>query len=182
MAHPETIMFIRHAEKPNHHTQGVDENGNNDPDSLTARGWQRAGALAVLFRSDVRLPVPTAIFAPAPSASDPSQRPLQTITPLARKLGFDVQSSHAKDDFAGMLADAMSTLGVVLVSWEHKVLAASLASGLGPGISIDGSVPSGWPDDRFDMVWVFEHVAHDSYRFTQVPQLVLAGDSSQPIA
>jgi hypothetical protein len=61
------------------------------------------------------------------------------------------------------------------------VLAASLASGLGPGISIDRSVPSAWPDDRFDVVWVFEHVVQDSYRFTQVPQLVLDGDSSQPI-
>jgi len=182
MAHPETIMFIRHAEKPSLDIQGVAEDGGTDPDSLTARGWQRAGALAVLFRSDARLLVPTAIFAPRPSASDPSQRPLQTITPLARKLALEVQSSHAKDDLAGMLADAMSTAGVVLVSWEHKVLAASLASGLGPGISIDGSVPSAWPDDRFDVVWVFEDVAHDSYRFTQVPQLVLDGDTSQSLS
>lgn len=128
MAHPETIMFIRHAEKPDNHTQGVDEDGTNDPDSLTARGRQRAGALALLFRSDARLLVPTAIFAPRPSTSDPSQRPLQTITPLARRLGLGIQNTHTKDDFSGMLANAMSTQGV-LVSWEHKALAASLTSG-----------------------------------------------------
>ena len=86
---------------------------------------------------------------------------MQTVTPLARKQELDIRSAHTKDDFAGMLADAMSTQGVVLVSWEHKVLAASLASGLGPGTSIDGLIPTAWPDDRFDIVWVFEHVAHD---------------------
>jgi len=181
MAHPKTIMFIRHAEKPDGNLQGVREDGSNDPESLTARGWQRAGALAVLFRNDTRLTAPTAIFAPGPSASDPSQRPLQTVMPLARALEVEVQSAHGKDDFSNMLAEAMNTPGVVLVSWEHKVLAAALASGLGPGISIDGSVPSAWPGDRFDVVWVFEHLAHDSYRFAQVPQLVLDGDSPRPL-
>jgi hypothetical protein len=35
------IMIIRHAEKPEHHgARGVDENGNEDRESLTVRGWQ----------------------------------------------------------------------------------------------------------------------------------------------
>jgi len=44
------IMIIRHAEKPEHHgPRGVDENGNEDKESLTVRGWQRAGALVQFF-------------------------------------------------------------------------------------------------------------------------------------
>ncbi len=121
------------------------------------------------------------IFAPAPTPSAPSRRALQTITPLARVLGLEPRSAYTKDDFARMLADAMSTAGVVLVSWEHKVLAASLMAGLGPGISVEGNVPSAWPTDRFDVVWVFDHVTDDHYRFRQVPQLVLDGDSSEPL-
>ncbi len=36
--------------------------------------------------------------------------------------------------------------------------------------------PQTWPDDRFDIVWVFER-ADGGWSFTQVPQLLLAGDS-----
>lgn len=151
MAHPEKIMFIRHAEKPNHEAEGIREDGRKDPESLTARGWQRAGALSVLFRSDLRLRPPTAIFAAASTEADPSERPLQTITPLSRVLALEIQNKHAKEDFGSMLIEAMNTPDVVLVSWEHKVLAAGLASGLGSGISIDGEIPRSWPDDRFEL-------------------------------
>jgi len=40
-----------------------------------------------------------------------------------------------------------------------------------------------WPDDRFDIVWVFEPGSSgDSWRLRQVPQLLLAGDRAEPIA
>ena len=36
-----------------------------------------------------------------------------------------------------------------------------------------------WPEDRFDMVWVFDRVdAH--WHLTQVRQLFLAGDRAEP--
>ncbi len=181
MARPETILFIRHAEKPNAWSQGIDQDGNPDRESLTPRGWQRAGALAVIFRTDPRLPLPTALFAPRPTSHAPSRRALQTITPLADWLRLDVDSAHAKDDFETLLVAATNTPGVVLIAWEHKVLGTALAAGLGPGIAIHGKIPRAWPDDRFDLIWSFEQVAQDHYRFTQLPQLALAGDSVQPI-
>ncbi len=183
MAHPEKISFIRHAEKPMPPVKGVDENGASDDESLTARGWQRAGALAVSFRSDPRLALPTAIFAPGTSPENPSKRALQTVAPLAAVLGLPIDSSQTKPEFQAMLAKAMATPGVVLVSWEHKVLGASLAAaGLGADFAVEGDIPAAWPDDRFDVVWLFERIAHDRYRFSQIPELLLSGDSSQPIA
>jgi hypothetical protein len=174
-------MFIRHAEKPDAHTQGVREDGTNDADCLTPRGWQRAGALAVLFAQSRTLSIPGTIYAAGPSAADPSQRALLTITPLAKKLGLEIVSKYEKDAFPNMLADAMATSGTVLVAWEHKALARGLSSGLVPGMAVDGEIPNFWPDDRFDVIWVFEHAPDDRYRFTQVPQLVLDSDGSQPI-
>ena len=46
------IMLIRHAEKPLHPSgspHGVDQEGQQDPHSLTVTGWIRAGALIELF-------------------------------------------------------------------------------------------------------------------------------------
>ncbi len=38
------------------------------------------------------------------------------------------------------------------------------------------SAPQQWRDDRFDLVWVFDLDPSGRYRFSQVPQLLLAGD------
>jgi len=48
---PETIMFVRHGEKPGEGTRphGVDHHGEHDEHSLSVKGWTRAGALAGLF-------------------------------------------------------------------------------------------------------------------------------------
>ena len=45
------IMVIRHAEKPDDAdtVSGVTLEGHQNPEELTARGWQRAGALATFF-------------------------------------------------------------------------------------------------------------------------------------
>jgi broad specificity phosphatase PhoE len=67
------IMFIRHGEKPddNGSVRAVDENGAHDPNELTVRGWQRAGALVRFFAppngkfSHPALATPTTLFAAA---------------------------------------------------------------------------------------------------------------------
>jgi hypothetical protein len=42
------------------------------------------------------------------------------------------------------------------------------------------SSPQYWPLDRFDLVWVFDRRG-DTWTFTQVPQLLLAGDRPEGI-
>src|SRR5262245_18417107 len=105
MPTPTQIMLIRHAEKPYGTQYGVTEHGNRNAESLIVRGWQRAGALVALFDPAVGslqnpyLAVPTFIYASRPVTAAPSskkgkkigsksQRPLQTITPLAARLGL----------------------------------------------------------------------------------------------
>lgn len=41
--------------------------------------------------------------------------------------------------------------------------------------------PKMWPEDRFDVVWVFTRRKDHSWTFTQVPQLLLAGDGRSVI-
>jgi hypothetical protein len=45
------ILLLRHAEKPDRSESGpgLTPEGQEDAQSLTLRGWQRAGALAVLL-------------------------------------------------------------------------------------------------------------------------------------
>jgi hypothetical protein len=78
-----TIMVIRHAEKPKVNPGepdlglGVSEMGEEDKHSLVVRGWQRAGAWAVLFGSGAfgpDYPKPGAVFAANPVAPPKGRR------------------------------------------------------------------------------------------------------------
>ena len=49
------------------------------------------------------------------------------------------------------------------------------------GIAPNADIPP-WDGDRFDMVWVFtSDTGPDGFNFTQIPQLLLPGDISDPI-
>jgi hypothetical protein len=66
----------------------------------------------------------------------------------------------------------------VLIAWEHQALPVI-------GNSIVGnntSCPQFWAENRFDLVWVFDQdIGSGEWSFHQVPQRLLAGDSSEPI-
>ena len=180
------VMMIRHAEKPLTETppHGVTVDGVNDQRSLTPRGWQRAGALVPYFVGTEGgigtsgLPVPGHLIASRIGLNSSSARPLETVQPLASRLSLAIDTRFLKGD-TGPLAQALAKIeGVALVSWEHHLI-PSIAAALvgGPGI-----VPTTWPDDRYDIVWVFERPADGSeFTFRQVPQLLLAGDTGDPI-
>jgi broad specificity phosphatase PhoE len=174
---PGRILFIRHAEKPREppceNDDGVKRNGEPDPESLTVRGWQRAGALAHFFASQQQLR-PTTIFASGIGADSKSHRPKQTVMPLARLLDIDINEGHLKNDIEPLMNDVMSRIGTVLVSWEHHRIPDLVAQLPNPP-----AVPK-WPDERFDIVWVLD-AEQTGWKFSQIPQMLLAGDSNQPI-
>ena len=179
---PKRIMFIRHAEKPGEPPgggNGVTQVGLEDDKSLTVRGWQRAGALAKFFSS--RPPMdPGVVFAAGVGHGSKSERSVETVTPLVALLklsgNVDFITSHLKDGLQPLIDDVMSRNGTILVAWEHQVIPSLIGFLPNPP-----AVPQQWPGDRFDMVWVLDR-AGNGWSFSQVPQLLLAGDSATPIS
>jgi hypothetical protein len=69
--------------------------------------------------------------------------------------------------------------GTTLVCWQHEVIPkiATLILGSAKGVR------DPWPSGRFDVVWRFTSSHHGKkWKFDQVCQQVLAGDSSKPIS
>lgn len=184
---PSVVMLLRHAEKPlgDGPPHGVTIDGTQDPESLTPRGWQRAGALVRLFVRDPsvdggpRLPTPTHLFASQVGPRSSSQRPRETLLPLSERLGLPVDSRFRKEELGELVEAILAIDGIVLVAWEHHLI-PSLATMLAGDAS---SVPPVWPDDRYDVVWVLEDTGAGGGRgFREVPQVLLAGDQPTPIA
>jgi hypothetical protein len=173
------IMIIRHAEKPVGSDQGVQSDGATDPESLIVQGWQRAGALACLF-APTHGPLQNADLAPPQflyASEGKSQRPQQTVAPLAAKLGLQ-PTTLKHDQLSDLVESALAQTGVVLICWQHEDI-PSIANLL---LGNQTTAPQHWPGDRFDLVWIFDlDAATGAYQFSQVPQLLLAGDLATPI-
>ncbi|WP_433802193.1 hypothetical protein [Actinomycetospora sp. CA-084318] len=175
-----TIMIVRHAEKPDGSTHGVDADGSTDDEGLTPRGWSRAGALGTLVAplvGPVRsgLVRPTALFASDPGDHG-SRRPGQTLTEVAAALRLPIDTTIRKADHAGIAAALVAAGGAPLVAWQHEDIPGIVAA-LG---AVTPTPPAAWPGDRFDVVWVLR-AQGAGWSFAQVPQLLLAGDSPAPI-
>ncbi len=155
---PSVVLLIRHGEDIGQ----LDFN-------LSPRGRQRAAALPKLF--DSRLPKPQVIV--ATRASKSSDRPIETVEPLARALGLPIDNRFRDDDYRALaktlLSDDRYDGKVVLVCWHHGKM-RKLAEALG----VDD--PPVWPEDQFDHVWVIRHPGRSAH-FEDVHQKLLDGDS-----
>ena len=175
------IMVIRHAEKPPSAPPpyGITLEGTRENDSLTARGWQRAGALASFFApgngafQDPSLAKPQFLYSSKPVKRKGSRRPFETIMPLAEKLKIRINSNFLKFETESMLEDAFLRDGVVLICWQREYILE-----ITDRILVNKSVmPPEWPEDRFDIVWVFDrNPSSAQYSFKQIPQSLLTGD------
>ena len=138
------IIVIRHAQKPTHKPKriGIREDGTADPESLTVRGWQHAGALAAVFAgpgsgaADALVALPDVIFAAGAgkktawigdkevAVGSHSRRPLQTVSPLAEALKLTPVTTHTKGEEQALVDDALGRPGTVLICWQHQNIAA----------------------------------------------------------
>ena len=179
------IMVIRHAEKPSDDgsIKGVDAAGKEDKHELIVRGWQRSGALARFFapRGEFTSPLlakPKTIFASKVDGDGKSLRPQHTVLELATLLNLSLVLKYGKGDEAKLVEKAIAADSPVLIAWEHEAIRHIGNLILGN----ETTIPQKWPGSRFDLVWVFDRASESSaWSFAQVPQLVLSGDSSQPI-
>jgi len=115
----ETIVFLRHGEKP---SGGYGQ--------LTCQGFNRSLALpAVLLAKYGR---PNILYAPNPAVKIPDPagsfyyiRPLATLEPLAVRLGMDVRTKYGYSDIASLQAALIAPTRddlTIFVAWEHAHL------------------------------------------------------------
>jgi hypothetical protein len=177
---PRKMMLIRHAEKPDEQGKvlGVDESGTPNPNQLSVRGWQRAGALVRFFAPINEIFVegiekPASIIACKPANGANSVRSVSTVAPLAAALGMAVNKDIGCGDESALIEFLKeNSQDAVLICWRHEPI---------PGIvrALAGNLenlPSKWPGKRFDLVWVLEK-SDSGWSFKQVAQLLLAGDA-----
>ena len=146
----ETIVFIRHGEKPP-----------NDDGQLSCRGLNRALALPAVL--DAKFGHPDFIFAPLTSVRTAHGggtfsyvRPLMTIEPTAVRAGLPVNTRYAFDDLGSLqseLCEKSYQQATIFVAWEHSKLdevVRRLVSAFGGS---EKDVPA-WPSDDFDSIFV----------------------------
>jgi hypothetical protein len=184
-----TILILRHAEKPEEAWPGpgLTPDGVVDKKSLVIRGWQRAGSWSALFGAGLGgddFPQPAAIYAADPKSlagDDPSQRPFETITPLAARLSLKPNIQYALGEEAKLVAEIVALTGCVLVCWEHKAIAESILPAIADRQVIP-AMPRKWDGTRFDVVLRFDRAVHGAqWSFRQLFPRLLSGDSDVPM-
>ena len=184
-----TLLIIRHAEKPDEAWPGpgLAPEGSPDKKSLAVRGWERAGSWSALLGAGlggVDFPQPAVIYAADPRAEtgdEPSQRPYETIRPLAARLGLKPITTYAVGQEPALAAELTALSGVVLVCWEHKAIVTTLLPALVGEQRIDG-LPQKWDGTRFDVALRVDRAAPGApWSFRQLFPRLLSGDSDAPL-
>jgi hypothetical protein len=177
VAPPRLIYIIRHAEKPDGSdgSIGIDIEGNPDPHSLIPRGWQRSGAIGVLFAAGAgALVTPDRLICPDYGATTSVHRTYQTLLGLAGLAQRSIESPFPEGS-EGPLAAAVTAQysGTVLICWDHHRI-PDIAAGLPTTVA----PPAEWPGDRFDLIWQFTLATADLpiYEVAVLAQHVLGGD------
>src|SRR5579883_837698 len=179
--YPQCILIVRHAEKT----------GDNSDVHLSKKGKERAEVLDQLFvvSKDRPNPFPTPDFIFAACEHKDSQRPVETVTPLAKKLKLTINDRYdnklpkegkEKPKKEGMLALRDELFGsskyfgkTILISWRHSTL-PELATTLKAS-----KVPEKWDDAVFDRVWEIRYDDAGKTTFHDWPQRLLPGDSEK---
>ncbi|HTX77895.1 MAG TPA: hypothetical protein VMD29_16925 [Terracidiphilus sp.] len=193
-APPTKIMIIRHGEKPpkkkGELPLDVQENGEpGNGKSLIVPGWQRAGALNAFFApykakpADPHIHTPDFIYAASPN--NESQRPWETVVPLAAWLDYtkEPQLNTSFSIGGGEGAMVQSVLGLsghVLICWEHDNIMPNIMKAICDQVPISNysKIPNPFPD-VFYLVWILDleqKKSGNEYKWSWVNQNLMAGD------
>lgn len=154
----ETIVLVRHGEKPP-----------NGLGQLTCRGLNRALALPEVLTA--RFGRPAAIFAPDPADQihdnkpglPPSPlysyvRPLATIEPTAIEAGLPVDTQLAFGDIAGLQKAVTApeyAHATVFIAWEHY-WAEQFAKAMLTAYGLDPKQVPEWLNSDYETMYVFQ--------------------------
>ena len=146
----ETLVFLRHGEKPE---AGLGQ--------LNCQGLNRALALPAVL--EAKFGKPDALFAPNPSkqkddAGKPYDyiRPLATIEPSAVRFGLPVNVGFGfleVDKLRDVLEQPAYRNGTVVVAWEHKLIDVLVKEMMTAHGGDEDAVPK-WHGKDFDSLYV----------------------------
>lgn len=195
-AGPNQVLVIRHGEKV-----GDPKKDDDGGRHLSIQGSARAAALPSLFAPAMpqlscklrhsaaefiglyrqiptkgkapRFPTPNFIFATQRSKN--SNRPIETVTPLATALNLHIDDGYEDNDeeikeLTGAILNHQPFAGkIVLICWHHaKIPAIAKALGI--------AKPPKWDAKVFDRVWQITY-AKGKASLQDLPQMLLYGDS-----
>jgi phosphohistidine phosphatase SixA len=147
-ARPSQIILVRHADKP------LDA---ADP-HLSPDGIERAKRLALFLTTDpamIKYGSPVAIFATGTTKHDDGVRTQETMVPLSRKLGIQVQTPYLGKEYGALARQILSSSlyngRTIVICWNHETL-PELAAALGVS-----PMPRKWKGKDFDQVYVITY-------------------------
>ena len=156
----ETIVFIRHAEKPE-----------KEFGQLSCQGLNRALALPQVLIS--KFGKADYLFAPAPNRRTTATgeeynyvRPLATIEPTAIRLGLPVNTDYSFTDIDGLrfeLTRDKYQNARIFVAWEHDEL-ERVVKQLVTEFNGDGGAVPKWDGKDYDGIYVVQIVGNASGR------------------
>ncbi|WGS49800.1 histidine phosphatase family protein [Paraburkholderia sp. D15] len=164
-AQTETLVFVRHGEKP---AAGYGQ--------LNCQGLNRALALPAVIAA--KFGKPDAIYAPDPAQQKDDSghpyyyiRPLATIEPTAIQFQMPVQTPYGFaqiDQLGTALVNPDNRGKLIVVAWEHKLIVKLLRQMMSAHGGNAADVP-GWKSDDFDSIYIVRldwqnGVAHASFR------------------
>ncbi|MBV8635658.1 MAG: histidine phosphatase family protein [Burkholderiaceae bacterium] len=146
----ETLVFVRHGEKP---AQGFGQ--------LSCQGLNRALALPAVIAA--KFGKPDVIFAPDPGQQKDDSghlyyyvRPLATIEPTAVQFQLPIQTPYGFsqiDKLGTALVDPAYRNKLVVVAWEHKEIETMVRQMLSAHGGNAADVPK-WQGDDFDSIYI----------------------------
>lgn len=138
MGGPKRIILLRHADKTD----------DAEDEDLSEAGQARAEHLATYIPQTFGKPD----FIIATSHSKHSNRPRETVQPLADTLGMNVMHDFENRDFADLIQEIFDDPDfkgkTLVICWHHGNLPA-IAALLGAPA---GSYPDPWPEDAYNLV------------------------------
>lgn len=148
MAYSEqTLVFVRHGEKPD-----------NDSGQLTCKGLNRALALPDVLIN--QFGKPDALFAAAPKQSKlgNSLRSLQTMTPLAIKTSLPIHLNYHAKEIKALREELLSQQyenSVIFIAWEHDNL-TKVARDIMKQEGGDPKLIPKWKSSDFDSIYILK--------------------------
>lgn len=155
------LIFIRHGEKVNNDNEVEDVH-------LSEEGYKRAEQLPDFFiknRPD-SINIPEVLIAMKQHKKHTSNRPYETIEPLAKTLDLPIINDYLASETKEIAYELMHNYKnkTVLVCWEHKNI-VNILNEMDINVKSWGFTPfKDKHSDCYDVVWVVDHNSLSVYK------------------